>query len=48
MGNKMHNLTEDQARVIDSFLSEHWAAFESHCDERGENAKEICAALVIE
>ncbi|MDW0360857.1 MULTISPECIES: hypothetical protein [Halomonadaceae] len=30
---------------IDSFLAEHWAAFEAHCEDKGMDADEISEKL---
>lgn len=34
-------MDEHQQQVVVDFLSEHWAQFESHCEERGEDPQEI-------
>lgn len=41
----MVQLTDEQAQVIDIFLSEHWSLFESHCDEQGVDADEFTTTL---
>jgi len=42
---EVSQLDEQQKRVIDDFLAEHWDEFEIHCKERGEDPAEIGLAL---
>lgn len=41
----MIEITEDAARVLLSFIGEHWAQFESHCENHGEDAQVVYEEL---
>ncbi|AZV02054.1 hypothetical protein [Pectobacterium phage Wc4-1] len=36
---------EDAKHLVVLFLEEHWAAWESHCEQRGEDAEGVFVQL---
>lgn len=38
-------MNEFELKVVTDFLAAHWAAFESHCEDHGEDAQALYESL---